>query len=230
MRIINFIKAHFIAILILLAVSVLITYLAVKYMDNEPKDPITTLVSDKVETFKDNLKQENARVATNKSESVSGISREEYQALLARYNDKSIAFDAFTNINALLSDSLKIVKLDRDQLKNKVWTWENKKPSGSIIKAVMNEKDSVLHTSVDVKLNVTDVVDKGGLFKRDRFYTDIYSPDQNIKVNGVQNFRQEKIIKRKKVGIGFHVGYGFSSDLRLTPYVGIGISYNLINL
>lgn len=227
---ISFIKKYGIQLLILLFVSILVSYLSIRYVHSDYEDPVTSLVSTKVEEFKDNLKQENSRVETNKSEQISGISKEEYENLLKRYNDKNIEVNAFTNINSLLSDSLKIVKLDRDELKNKIWVWENKKPSGSTIKATMNERDSVLHTSVDVKLNITDVVDKGGLFKKDRFFTDFYSPDQNIKINGVQNFRKETIVKPKRFGIGFQVGYGVTGDLKPSMYVGFGASYNILNL
>lgn len=224
------IKKYGIQILILIIVSAIVCYLSLRYMQNEPKDPITSLVSEKVVEFKDKLKEDNARVETNKSEQLSGISKEEYQNLLNRYNDKTIEVNAFTNINSLLSDSLRIVKLDRDELKNKIWIWENKKPSGSTIKATMNEKDSILHTSVDVKLNITDVKEKGGLFKKDRFFTDFYSPDQNIKINGVQNFRKETIVKPKRLGLGIQVGYGVMSDLKPSIYVGVGASYNILNL
>ncbi len=228
--ILNFIKKQFASILILLISSVIISYLLIKYVHNDPQDPITNLVSQKVTEFKDELKHDNARILTNKSSSLSGISLEEYNALKQRYNDKSIEFEAFTNINAVLQESLRIAKLQRDEANNKVWYWENKKPSGSTITATMNEKDSVLHTSVDVKLNITDVVDKGGLFKKDRFYTDFYSPDQNIKINGVQNFRKETVIKPKRLGIGFQAGYGVTGEFKTSPYFGIGISYNILNL
>lgn len=229
-EVINFLKKYSIFIIILILWSFIIAYLAVRYMYNEPKDPITSLVSEKVETFKDELQKENDRVATNKSERISGISREQYFELLSRYNIKKTEFEAFTNVNATLRDSLNVAMIKIDELNNKVWNWENKKPSGSVIKATMNEKDSVLHTSIDVKLNVTDVVEKGGLFKKDKIYTDFYSPDQNIKVNGVQNFRKEVIIKPKRLGIGLQAGYGITGEFKTTPYIGVGVSYNLFNL
>lgn len=224
------IKKYGIQVLILIIVSCIVCYLSLRYMRSEPKDPITSLVSNKVEEFKDNLKQENARIETNKSEQISGVSREEHLALIKKYNDKSIQFEAFTNVHATVKDSLKIALVKLDEANNKIWNWENKKPSGSTIIATMSEKDSVLHTSVDVKLNVTDIKEKGGLFKKDRFYTDFYSPDQNIKINGVQNYRKEVIIKPKRVGLGLQVGYGVMSDLKPSIYVGVGLSYNILNL
>lgn len=229
-KIFNFIKTNWAFLLILICFTAVITYLSVKYMDTDPKDPITSLVSEKITDFKDELKQENARVQTNKSEVISGISLEEYNKLLERYNDKSIEFNEFTNTYSTLKDSLKIAKITIDELNNKVWSWETLKPSGSVISATMNEKDSVLHASVDVKLNVTDVVDKGGLFKKDKFYTDFYSPDQNIKINGVQNFRKEIVVKPKRLGFGIQAGYGIMDNFKVGPYIGVGISYNLLNL
>lgn len=227
---ISFIKKYGIQLLILIIVSIIVSYLSIQYVHSDYKDPVTSLVSNKVEEFKDNLKEENARVETNKTETISGISKEEYMALLNRYNNKSIEFDAFTNIHATVKDSLKNALVKLDEANNKIWNWENKKPSGSVIKATMSEKDSVLHTSVDIKVNVTDVKEKGGFFGRDKFYTDFYSPDQNIKINGVQNFRKETIVKPKRLGIGLQVGYGVMSDLKPSIYVGVGASYNILNL
>lgn len=227
----EFIKRHWISIIILIVASIIITYLSLKYMDTDPKDPITSLVSTQVTEFKNNLKEDNYRVATNKSEQISGVSLEEYNRLKAQYGESSrIAFEAFTNVNAMLQDSLKIVKLERDDLNNKKWVWETVKPSGSVIKASMNEKDSILHTEMDIKINVTDVVDKGKIFKKDKFYTDFYSPDQNIKVNGVKTFRKEIVIKPKRLGLGLQFGYGLSQDFKIVPYVGVGLSYNFLNL
>lgn len=224
------IKKYGIQFLIICFLTIVFVYLGLKYMNNDPKDPITSLVSNKVETFKDNLKQENARIETNKSEKISGISKEEYLTLLNRYNDKSIEVESFNNIVSTVRDSLKLAKLEITDFKNKEWMWKTVKPSGSTIIATMNEKDSVLHTSIDVKLNVTEVVDKGGLFKKDRFYTDFYSPDQNIKINGVQNYRKEVILKPKRIGLGLQVGYGVMSDLKPSIYVGVGASFNILNL
>lgn len=224
------IKKYGIQFLILIVVSAIVCYLSIRYMQNGPKDPITTLVSEKVGAFKDKLKEDNARVITNKNEQISGISKEEYNKLLSRYNSKKIEFEAFTNINGKLSDSLKLAKIEIIDLKNKEWTWKTTKPSGSTIVAVMNEKDSILHTKVDVKLNITDIKEKGGLFKRDKFFTDFYSPDQNIKINGVQNFRKETLVTPKRLGLGIQVGYGVMSDLKPSIYVGIGASYNILNL
>jgi len=34
---------------------------------------------------------------------------------------------------------------------------------------------------------------------------------------------------RKRFGIGFHLGYGINTNFNIAPYIGIGISYNLIN-
>ena len=35
-------------------------------------------------------------------------------------------------------------------------------------------------------------------------------------------------VQRQRFGIGFQLGYGFTSDMRLSPYIGVGVSYNLI--
>lgn len=35
--------------------------------------------------------------------------------------------------------------------------------------------------------------------------------------------------KPKKFGVGFHLGYGVNSSFKLNPYIGIGVSYNVIS-
>lgn len=219
----------FVVLVIILGLSILITYLVGKYIDN-PVDPITKTVSTTIDEYKDKAGKITAKTETNKQPTLVGIDPAEYQRVKDALGVEIENVLALNNIKAQMADSLKIVKLERDQANNKVWNWENKKESGSVITATMNEKDSVLHTKADIKLNTTDYVEKGGLFRKDKYYTDIYSPDQNIKVNGVTNFRKETIVKPKRIGIGFNVSYGIGSDFKPQPFIGVGISYNLVNL
>lgn len=207
----------------------IIVYFMSYYVDNHPTDAVTSLVSNTVKEFKDKAGETRAKVETNKSNVIVGIDPAEHQKALKALGIKEKQLLALTNIQATLKDSVKLLKVSLDESNSKVWEWESKKPSGSVIKSVMSEKDSVLHTEVDIKLNTTDYVDKGGIFKKDRYYTDLYSPDQNIKINGAQTFRKEIYIRPKRLGVGFQAGYGITSEFKVTPYVGVGISYNFIN-
>lgn len=214
---------------ILGVLSIIAVYLFTKYVDNAPKNSISGTVSNKVASVIDKIGESRDQTETNVSPQIVGIDPEEHAKTLKALDIKESQILALTNTQAQLQDSLKLLKISRDAANYKVWQWENKKPSGSTIKASMNEKDSILHASVDVKLNSTDFIKKGGLFKKDKIITDFYSPDQNIKINGAQTFRKETFIRPKRIGIGLQAGYGISGDLKPIPYVGVGISYNILN-
>lgn len=67
----------------------------------------------------------------------------------------------------------------------------------------------------------------------------VYASGVMPEVDSVKHFISERIVretevievkKRCKWGIGIQAGYGIglSGDVRMTPYVGIGVSYNLL--
>lgn len=65
----------------------------------------------------------------------------------------------------------------------------------------------------------------------------VYASGINPQVDSVFHFTQTQIItkeipviqvKRTRWGIGVHAGYGAGKD-GLTPYVGVGLSYNLLS-
>ena len=58
-------------------------------------------------------------------------------------------------------------------------------------------------------------------------YVEVQSLNPYSKVEDIKMYSNK--IKRKRFGLGVHVGYGMTSDLQLRPYLGLGISYNLIN-
>lgn len=215
------------AFILLMAIG--ITYTVTRYFD-DPENPVTAFASNKIEEYKDKIGEKTAKVETNRQNSIKGVDPAEYERIKRSLGVAEDKILAYTNIEATLRDTLKLTRVLLDEANNKKWEWETVKPSGSVIKATMSEKDSVLHTDVDVKLNTTDYVVKGGIFKKDKFYTDIYSADQNIKINGVKSIRKETYIPPKRFGLGLQVGYGVSNDLKPSLYVGVGISYNLINL
>lgn len=230
-KIIKFLKglSPFVVLIAIMLLAIIIVYLMTKYVDN-PSDPITKSISNKIDTYKDELGKETARIETNKQPTLQGINPAVYARALAALNIKDSQIESLTDIQAKLSDSFKLAKLTIDEQNNKQWEWNKTMESGSVIKSVMSEKDSVLHSDIDIKLQTTDYIDKRGIFKKDVLYTDIYSPDQNIKVNGVKTFRRETVIKPKRLGFGIQAGYGIGENGRPTMYVGVGASYNLFNL
>ncbi|MEI0787703.1 hypothetical protein VUS74_32215, partial [Pseudomonas aeruginosa] len=72
--------------------------------------------------------------------------------------------------SAKYSDSFRLAKVTIDEHNNKKWEWEKKYESGSVVKSTMSEKDSVLHSDIDIKLQTTDYIEKKGLFRKDVLY------------------------------------------------------------
>lgn len=230
-KVINFFKglSPFVVLLCIMSLAIIIVYFTANYVDN-PSDPITKSISNKIDNYKDELGKETARIETNKQPTLQGIDPAVYARALAALDIKDSQIESLTDLQAKYSDSFKLAKVTIDEQNNKKWEWEKTYESGSVVKSVMSEKDSVLHSDIDIKLQTTDYIDKRGIFKKDVLYTDIYSPDQNIKVNGVKTFRRETIIKPKRLGFGIQAGYGIGENGKPTVYVGVGASYNLFNL
>lgn len=230
-KLINFLKglSPFVVLLIIMLISIFIVYLTTKYVDN-PSDPVTKSISNKIDEYKDKAGQITARIETNKQPTLQGIDPAVYVRALKALDIKDSQIESLTDLQAKYSDSFKLAKITIDEQNNKKWEWEKKYESGSVVKSVMSEKDSILHSDIDIKLQTTDYIDKRGLFRKDVLYTDIYSPDQNIKVNGVKTFRRETVIKPKRIGFGIQLGYGLTGEGKAVPYVGLGASFNLFNL
>lgn len=178
--------------------------------------------------YKDDFGKEHAKVEVVKNDK-SQFYQSKIDSLKKQLDVKEKEIVAITDIQARLVDSLNLAKVSLDEQKHKLWEWKKEYKSGSKIEAKMSEKDSILQlTNVDVKVQVTDTYKKR-LFKPDVYNVDLFSPDQNIKFNGVNTYRYEKLIKPKRFGIGLQFGYGLGQNFQFYPYVGFGVSYNLIN-
>lgn len=212
---------------LILALSIVIVFLLAMY-DNSKKQS-NDFISRKIENYKDKIGQQRARVETVHNDK-SQFDKQEIERLKQALNVKESEIKAITEVKGKVRDSVKLLAVQLDAEKHKVWTWEKKYESGSVIKATMSEKDSVLKPEIDLKIITTDHVEKYGFLKlKKRYYTDFYTPDQNITINWLKTYRKETVIKPKRVGIGVQFGYGLSTDFKIAPYVGVGLSYNLIS-
>ena len=76
-----------------------------------------------------------------------------------------------------------------------------------------------------------DVIDNGKqlsvIAKTDNPYISISNMD-GVMFDPSKSKYLKKYYKQKKWSIGPTIGYGLSKDLKLTPYIGIGISYGII--
>lgn len=83
---------------------------------------------------------------------------------------------------------------------------------------------------LDATLTLDMIEDKSGIRligKTDNPYISISNMDGVI-FDPTKSKYLKKYYKQKKWSIGPTIGYGLSKDLKLTPYVGIGISYGII--
>lgn len=75
---------------------------------------------------------------------------------------------------------------------------------------------------------VFKTVKEGGLFnRREYLQLDITNTNPYDSVYGVTAYRKP-LPKANKFGIGVQAGFGFSNSLKPSPYIGIGVSYNII--
>lgn len=130
------------------------------------------------------------QVQPTKTIATSGIPREKYDSILNELNVKEKQVVALTLFSGTIKDSLKLTKIEVDEMKNKVWKWEKTLTSGSKIVREMSEKDSVLHESSDIRVAVVDRVEGRG--KNTKFFTDFFPLDDNFKFNGASIYRTEK--------------------------------------
>lgn len=64
-----------------------------------------------------------------------------------------------------------------------------------------------------------------GLFNSE-YRIEVVNSNPKIKTIGLDSYTFKA--PKKRIGIGLQVGYGIGTDLKPTPYIGIGVSYNFI--
>ena len=176
---------------ILIVVGIIILFFLKKCSESDA--PLITNLTGKVEEYKDHLGQTRAKIentGTNGNNGLNAALAAENKKLASELGIKESQILAVTELNGTLRDSLKLVALERDAANNKIWKWQNEKPSGSKYTAEMSEKDSVLHlTNIDIKTKTTDFTEGKG--KKKKYYTDFFTPDENITFNGAKTYRIE---------------------------------------
>ena len=190
-----------------LALSIVIVFLLAMY-DRGKTAPSNDFISRKIEIYKDRIGEQRARVETVQNDK-SQFDKQEIEKLKKALNVKENEIKAITELKGKIRDSVKLLAVQLDAEKHKVWTWEKKYKSGSVFRATMNEKDSVLIAEADLKVQTADIEEGRG--KKKKFYTEFYTPDQNIKFNGARTYRVErkeiKDILQVDLKAGFRKGF-----------------------
>lgn len=87
-----------------------------------------------------------------------------------------------------------------------------------------------LNLAYNLELNDARYSDRKWLLGAKQNYIDMFSPDKRITINGAKTYRVKEQ-PPNRFGIGLSAGYGVGVDgnlVRLVPYIGLGVNYNLI--
>ena len=68
--------------------------------------------------------------------------------------------------------------------------------------------------------------EKGGLLSKKKIYLQGVSHNPNTRITGIEHL--EIIPKDRRLGLGVVAGLGLTSRGGVTPFVGIGVSYNIV--
>ncbi|MDM1074203.1 hypothetical protein HX001_17090 [Empedobacter brevis] len=94
-----------------------------------------------------------------------------------------------------------------------------------------NQDSNQVAVNYDVGLNIARYSDRNWFLGKKTNYIDVFSDDPRVKIKGLQTFRVEEQ-KQRPLSIGIQLGYGIyqqNNQIKTTPYVGVGLNYNLFN-
>lgn len=160
------------------------------------------------------------------------IASKEYEAYvkdtLAVALDIAVSkINELTRIKAKLEGELKATRVELAENKEKRVYYEDRYLS------IVTQEDSTgspqkLNYAYNAELNIANFSQRKNFWNKERHYIDVSSPDKNFKIYGLEHYKKEIYIRPKSVGIGLQFGYGITDDFRISPYMGVGVSYNLI--
>ncbi|MFJ1474897.1 hypothetical protein ACILE9_11640 [Capnocytophaga cynodegmi] len=116
------------------------------------------------------------------------------------------------------------------QLKLQATQNEDKHYKDKWLSLTYDPRSDIVNLDYNVNLNLVRYSDKrwfGGIKKH---YIDIFSDDPRVKIQGLQTFQiAEK--PPAKMALALQGGYGvtLNNPLKVSPYIGVGLSYNLIH-
>lgn len=150
------------------------------------------VIAGKIEAVKD--ENGNAHFVKTYANNTSELKKKEIDSLKSIISGKNTELDlkdvqilAVTKMNMSIKDTLKLYKLEKDELNNKIWKFEKTYKDGTKTKIVMYEKDTTAVQETDLKLYVTDFSAKQN--GKRLFYVDVTSQNKNFKLNGSEVLR-----------------------------------------
>ncbi len=126
-------------------------------------------------------------------------------------------------------DTLHIVGLDSFIFPT--YKFELDKFGGWVVGSGEASKDST-HISFNIKNDYSVVIgyERKNVFSKKIPYAVVTNDNPYTTTKDMRVYRIRNDIKSKRFGLGVQVGYGLTTDLRFKPYVGVGLSYQLINI
>lgn len=173
-----------------------------------------------------------AKKETRKTVSLQEPVTKEYETYVKDTLSKALdlavdKINELTRVKAKLEGELQATKVELAENKAKRVYYEDKYLS------IVTHEDSTglpkkLQYTYNAELNIAHYSKRKNFWNKERNYIDVSSPDKNFKINGLEHYQKQIYIRPKQVGIGFQFGYGLSQDFKVQPYMGVGLSYNLI--
>ena len=152
----------------------------------------------------------------------------ELQSRVSYYKDKAESvtnFNVVGNVSATSPNKIDTIYIDTIQVKT-VYSSHFFDPWVNLF-----TKTIIDSTFFDLSYNDTYTVTQ--LNDKDGIYVEIINQSPYVKVDNIRTFRiKTPVYKPKQWGVGVQIGYGINridNKFQTSPYIGIGISYNLYN-
>lgn len=98
----------------------------------------------------------------------------------------------------------------------------------SLLDSTKDNLDKITRLKVNLVNDYSVVIGKKGFFKPKHF-AEVISENPYTGIDRVLTYKV-KGIKTPRFFFSVNIGYGFNEKLKLTPYVGLGVSYNLFTI
>lgn len=124
-----------------------------------------------------------------------------------------------TQVNAMLKSGNLLLKLRSDSLYEYQDKW---------LKLTYTPESNSIDLNYALTLSTVKYWKRKWFLAPKAYYIDVFSDDPRVTIENVKRFTIETS-KPKKFGIGLNVGYGYGfASNQWQPYIGAGLSYNLI--
>lgn len=128
-----------------------------------------------------------------------------------------------TKTNAKLTAQVKL-------LQNEAGKPPSRRYSDKYLSLTYNPENDSLWLDYDIHLNIAKYTKRKWFLGEKQHFIDVWADDPRVKIQGLKTFTIAQELPRRW-SFGLHGGYGvtLNDPFRFAPYIGAGISYNLIH-